>query len=257
MMLITPEVSIAFHKKTFAKIRQDPNYMSIVEDHLNKIKGNGVSGAHWHRVWSDLLADKSLEEIEELVTANNDRGHQLRQATIFYGIITKEERLEIIKKYRPDFDASKLHRMPHGLLFLHYPHLFTATNIDCGDGWFPVLWEMFEKLEGMGVSVSAITTEHAGLCVELERANDQAQQVINEAISLARVTCEVCGEPGTLHTEFYARVRCQAHKDSAITEGMKFAGKLIKQAQVPLDDELKARLSRMKYGTGQADKTGN
>ncbi len=80
-----------------------------------------------------------------------------------------------------------------------------------GPGWVPLLRELFEGLRAEGHdlgSISQIKEKFGTLRVYLSGISDEADELIAKAEAKSAVTCEECGEPGTLRTKGWWRTRC-------------------------------------------------
>jgi hypothetical protein len=89
-------------------------------------------------------------------------------------------------------------------------------GLEIGDGWFNILYELFEKIEPLVVDLSfqilQVKEKFGGLrCYTTNMTNNDIYNLIREAEKKAYHTCEICGEAGTLNNEGWAKVRCQSH----------------------------------------------
>jgi RNA polymerase-binding transcription factor DksA len=90
--------------------------------------------------------------------------------------------------------------------FLHYnPDLkmyaYHMFGMECGDGWFKLLWDLCEKIEKelktkehTEFSVHQIKEKFAGLRFYVQGGNDKIHDLISEAEDNSFKVCEQCGE---------------------------------------------------------------
>jgi len=80
-------------------------------------------------------------------------------------------------------------------------------GFECGDGWYEIVYNLFERLEPLvaGLDSSYLhfqvvqgKEKFGELRIYLNGSTDEMDQVINDAISTSKRTCEECGQPGTL-----------------------------------------------------------
>ena len=123
-------------------------------------------------------------------------------------------------------DLDRFHRL--------YPHLFVRKiGLECGAGWYPLLDELFIVLErciaeGMESgqwqeridSGDAHPWPHAlqikekfgGLRVYIGQRPPEMSAAIELALRRAAITCDQCGEPGSLRRlSGYLCTRCELH----------------------------------------------
>lgn len=104
-------------------------------------------------------------------------------------------------------------------IFLRWPDWFanrgnTSISLmkwgfECEDGWFKIIWELFERLEPLVAESAAegpfeviqIKQKMGGLRVYLSRENAAIEDAIRTACEASVTTCERCGEPGFLDWE--------------------------------------------------------
>lgn len=90
-----------------------------------------------------------------------------------------------------------------------FPKLYQNRNVSitdtcmgwgftCGNGWFLILWELSEQLEGMGCVASQVKEKFGGLRFYLEAYPEGALETIRVAEERAIRTCETCGDPGVV-----------------------------------------------------------
>lgn len=101
----------------------------------------------------------------------------------------------------------------------------TTANFDddarlyAGRGWLPLV---IEAMPGIGNALIRAIREDAGLLrIEVGRYTPTCKQAIELAQEKSAKTCEICGEPGSLHHELkndkpagWHRTRCDQHIDT-------------------------------------------
>ena len=123
-----------------------------------------------------------------------------------------------------------------------YPHLFVQKiGLECGTGWFGLQDELFASLEHQiieGIQLgrwqclsneadrqvawpfaTQIKEKFGGLRVYMSQRSTEMNKSIDFAVNRARVTCDVCGEPGTFRdTTGWLRTRCDYHANSNLSK---------------------------------------
>jgi len=82
-------------------------------------------------------------------------------------------------------------------------------GFECHDGWFKIIWELFERLEPLVAESAAdgpfevlqVKQKMGGLRVHLSRSNTAIKDAIQVAQERSVITCELCGEAGFLDWE--------------------------------------------------------
>lgn len=70
-------------------------------------------------------------------------------------------------------------------------------GFECGDGWFELLFKLFQKLNVLGgVSIGQVKEKFAEIVVH-GNGPDEMKAFIAEAKAESRQICEQCGKPGT------------------------------------------------------------
>ena len=99
------ERSIALHRAVAKQIRANPRLMEKAKGNLQRYlkhfmqKGGTPTSALLE--WLDIVENKSLEEILELLVSGAEKARRLRQSSPFAGILTPQERWKIYEAYRP------------------------------------------------------------------------------------------------------------------------------------------------------------
>ncbi len=89
------------------------------------------------------------------------------------------------------------------------------------DGWEPLIRRLSEKLEPM---ITALPEEEREMCraaqvkekfgrlrFHLDGATDEMQDLIDAAEKASASICEVCGDPGRLHGNYWVHTLCDRH----------------------------------------------
>jgi hypothetical protein len=100
-------------------------------------------------------------------------------------------------------------------------HTAMGRGFAHGNGWFDILWRLFEDLEplvanfeqasGNQFEVVQVKEKFGGLRVYVNDANDAIRQHIEAAIQESLHTCEVCGQLGKQHSGDWSRTLCEEH----------------------------------------------
>jgi len=104
-----------------------------------------------------------------------------------------------------------------------------AFGFECGDGWLPILEDLFEKIDQevkkaalSSFKVIQVKEKFGGLRVYVSEGNDSIEALIDAASSKAAVTCEDCGKPGQWRTlnkgKFHGWLRTQCDECFAVRE---------------------------------------
>ena len=88
-------------------------------------------------------------------------------------------------------------------------------EIECGDGWFDILRELFDKLTALnaaGLRILQIKQKFGYLVVYVEHSvNDKREEsdhLFTMACAQSFETCELCGAPGIIRFDGGVQVRC-------------------------------------------------
>lgn len=106
-----------------------------------------------------------------------------------------------------------------------------SRNIDCGDGWYFLIDELFGFLRWQVVItplermrqpvVSRIDRDRGHLRIRFRRPTTPVQLLVDFVQCLAMSTCDVCGRRGSLHVndQGVSVVRCPHHRCSVMCGG--------------------------------------
>ena len=92
--------SLALHKLVAEKIRKNPELFEIAKNNVvewRKIKDR--SQKSYIDEWERIL-ESGVDAALEVVTEDASRARRLRQSSPFAGVLTEEERLSFLKKWR-------------------------------------------------------------------------------------------------------------------------------------------------------------
>ena len=98
-----------------------------------------------------------------------------------------------------------------------------AFGFECGDGWIPLIEEMSEKIQDTLESrcpehldkfrILQVKEKFGTLRVYTNLYLDAIEDIIDEYVKLSSVTCEVCGNRGSLHLiRGWFSTLCDKHK---------------------------------------------
>jgi len=97
-------------------------------------------------------------------------------------------------------------------------HCIQAFGMECGNGWFELIYDLSSKLEEIIASLPEDQQEHyhvvqvkekfGGLRFYLSAETDEMEDYISEAENMSYHICEECGEPGECNTEGWLITLC-------------------------------------------------
>jgi len=84
-------------------------------------------------------------------------------------------------------------------------HAYNLFGIECGDGWFKLLWELCARIEdemkrepSKEFMVAQIKEKFAGLRFYVYGVNDKIRELIDGAENKSLKICEECGKKGKI-----------------------------------------------------------
>ena len=117
-------------------------------------------------------------------------------------------------------------------LYLRFPDIFKghkkpvteslmAFGLECGDGWFQLIFELCEALEKQsdleGVEMPEarqIKEKFGGLRIYVSGTTKSMLDIIDRAEDKSETICEICGETGKVYkTRGWMKTRCLKHQD--------------------------------------------
>lgn len=94
-------------------------------------------------------------------------------------------------------------------------------GIDVADGWYNLIYELFEKIEGLykehnkdisEFKVIQIKEKYAELRIYVRTEIREVHDLIDEYEGLSRTVCEECGDKGSIHNKNgYILTLCKEH----------------------------------------------
>ena len=105
-----------------------------------------------------------------------------------------------------------------------YPLIFSEVGIECGDGWYTIIDKLCSniqcyinwKSENCSQVVAEQVKEKFGGLRFYHRGgvgNDYINGLVTMAEAMSEVTCEVCGDRGTLRTGGWMKTLCDHHHE--------------------------------------------
>jgi len=89
-----------------------------------------------------------------------------------------------------------------------------AFGFECGDGWLPILEELFEgfqklvdKRDDTSFKVEQVKQKYGTLRV-YHNGGDEYEALVDRAEAMSEFTCEVCGQQGMMRDDGWMMVRC-------------------------------------------------
>ena len=104
-----------------------------------------------------------------------------------------------------------------------FPELTKMAGVGVGQGWYPLVWEMFERLtasraaNGMPISeeyplyFSQIKEKYGTLRVYALGAYEDDHKIIEMYEDMSQFVCEQCGEAGRIRGRYWLYAACDAH----------------------------------------------
>lgn len=113
--------------------------------------------------------------------------------------------LELVKKYPKLFEYYGVSPQESCMAF----------GCECGEGWYNILDELFEKLsEYDGIILAQVKEKFGGLRVYINGApsgvSDEVYNLIDGAEDKSYTICESCGAEGKLYDDGWMRTHCAA-----------------------------------------------
>lgn len=98
----------------------------------------------------------------------------------------------------------------------------TLFGVECGDGWFELIYNLSEKLEQYNqqnqdcpIQAVQIKEKYGELCFYTNHyGNDEMLKLVDETERKSSAVCEVCGKPGKLYTDGWWYTACDDHKQN-------------------------------------------
>ena len=93
------------------------------------------------------------------------------------------------------------------------PQDYFYWGIECGNGWFKLLWKLSEDLEKAGFEgqVTQVKEKYGSLRFYTTGADDVSQFLIDYAEEESGFICEICGRKGKLRDYGWLTTLCWFH----------------------------------------------
>ncbi|MDA8215926.1 MAG: hypothetical protein M0Z64_11725 [Nitrospiraceae bacterium] len=144
----------------------------------------------------------TIKKIQEKIDENKDVLEKLAE-----GKVPSDAELDAFSRsINPDRDHARRRALQNKYEFLKAKSIqedLMAFGFECGDGWVPILEELFAKIDEVvkrdkieNFKVVQVKEKFGGLRVYTHNGNDEIQNLIREAEKVAGMTCEDCGQLG-------------------------------------------------------------
>lgn len=94
-------------------------------------------------------------------------------------------------------------------------HSLMCFGFSCGDGWYSLIRELSEKIEGYNgknpdspIVAVQVKEKFGALRFYVDHSSGEVETWIREAEAESSMTCERCGEPGKLRGNGWLRTLC-------------------------------------------------
>jgi hypothetical protein len=101
-----------------------------------------------------------------------------------------------------------------------------AFGFECGDGWFAILQELFNKLEQYAVQnnldnfyIMQVKEKFGSLRVYTSYENEEISSLIEQAELKSQETCEICGNKGKPNRNGWISTLCKNCRKKTISVG--------------------------------------
>lgn len=91
-------LSLAFGKAVAQKLRGDPSLLSVGIQNVKKWKSQGVGDSVYDE-WLVIIG-RGVDAVCQILTSEDEEGQRLRSSSVWPGILTQEERKEILNSPR-------------------------------------------------------------------------------------------------------------------------------------------------------------
>ena len=97
-------------------------------------------------------------------------------------------------------------------------------GFECGDGWFDIIWDLSSKIEPLIRAyidnnnnalckssyprASQVKEKFGGLRFYMANSTDEMRSLIRHTEGLSYITCESCGQPGTIRKTGWMSTLC-------------------------------------------------
>lgn len=93
---------MAYHREIAARLLASPaEVIGLARENLNRwLQVHAGTGTVYAlKEWQTLLNTKTIPELVAIMTEDSDEGQRLRQSTPFAGVLSDQERKEIMARY--------------------------------------------------------------------------------------------------------------------------------------------------------------
>lgn len=117
----------------------------------------------------------------------------------------------------PELDQALCEKFPHIFKDRYADMKETAMcwGFECGDGWYTIIHDLCASLDQLEPRpyASQVKEKYGTLRFYIFNGSDKAFDLIDEAERKSAVTCEVCGESGSLRGRSWYRTLCDSHAE--------------------------------------------
>lgn len=104
-----------------------------------------------------------------------------------------------------------------------FPELTKMSGVGVGEGWYPLVWEMFERLTASRLARGVPISEEHPLCFSTIKekygtlrayavgAYDEDLAIIQMYEDMSQFVCEQCGESGKIRGKYWLYAACDVH----------------------------------------------
>ena len=98
-----------------------------------------------------------------------------------------------------------------------FPTFFRKCGLECGDGWFKIIWNLCHEIQSLNPSpefeVTQVKEKFATLRFCINNGIQDIYDAIDRAEHLSAVTCEECGADGRCRGGGWLRTLCDLHAE--------------------------------------------
>lgn len=86
------------------------------------------------------------------------------------------------------------------------------AHIDCvGKGWHPIVQPLIDYCNKHGIEILQVKEKFGGLRFYTGESPYELDLMISDAEAHSEITCEVCGEPGSIQGRGWLKCVCPRH----------------------------------------------
>ena len=99
---------------------------------------------------------------------------------------------------------------------IHRPMIenLVLFGFECENGWFGIIWDLSEKLSSLNEDILAmqVKEKYGSLRFYISSGSNKAFDLIDEAETKSRSTCEICGKAGKIRRRgTWLKTLCDVH----------------------------------------------